>query len=78
MKFHIKYFFSKCDQIPCFWRIWSRLLKKFSKGPSLIRMDLEKYYIDKPIARYNWKAVTTTITAPKMEQTKQTFWDVVV
>ena len=41
-------------------------------------MDLEKYYIDKPIARYNWKAVTTTITAPKMEQTKQTFWDVVV
>ena len=28
MKFSIKDFFSKCDQILCFLRIWSRLLKK--------------------------------------------------
>ena len=29
MKFSIKDFFSKCDQIPIKLRIWSRLLKKF-------------------------------------------------
>ena len=29
MKFSIKGFFSKCDQIRNFLRIWSRLLKKF-------------------------------------------------
>ena len=29
MKFSIKDFFSKCDQIRCFLRIWSDLLKKF-------------------------------------------------
>ena len=29
MKFSIKYFFSKCDQIRSFLRIWSHLLKKF-------------------------------------------------
>ena len=28
MKFSIKDFFSKCDQIPSFLRIWSNLLKK--------------------------------------------------
>ena len=28
MKFSIKYFFSKCDQICGFLRIWSHLLKK--------------------------------------------------
>ena len=28
MKFSIKYFFSKCDQIRSFRRIWSHLLKK--------------------------------------------------
>ena len=28
MKFSIKYFFSKCDQIGSFLRIWSHLLKK--------------------------------------------------
>ena len=28
MKFSIKDFFSKCDQIRCFLRIWSYLLKK--------------------------------------------------
>ena len=28
MKFFIKDFFSKCDQIPSFLRIWSHLLKK--------------------------------------------------
>ena len=28
MKFSIKYFFSKCDQISSFLRIWSHLLKK--------------------------------------------------
>ena len=28
MKFSIKNFFSKCDQIPSFLRIWSHLLKK--------------------------------------------------
>ena len=30
MKFSIKDFFSKCDQIRTFLRIWSHLLKKFS------------------------------------------------
>ena len=29
MKFSIKGFFSKCDQIRSFLRIWSHLLKKF-------------------------------------------------
>ena len=29
MKFPIKDFFSKCDQIRSFLRIWSNLLKKF-------------------------------------------------
>ena len=29
MKFSIKDFFSKCDQIRSFLRIWSHLLKKF-------------------------------------------------
>ena len=29
MKFSIKDFFSKCDQIHSFLRIWSRLLKKY-------------------------------------------------
>ena len=29
MKFFIKDFFSKCDQIRSFLRIWSHLLKKF-------------------------------------------------
>ena len=29
MKFSIKDFFSKCDQIRSFLRIWSYLLKKF-------------------------------------------------
>ena len=29
MKFSIKDFFSKCDQIHSFPRIWSHLLKKF-------------------------------------------------
>ena len=28
MKFSIRYFFSKCDQIRSFLRIWSHLLKK--------------------------------------------------
>ena len=28
MEFTIKDFFSKCDQIPSFLRIWSHLLKK--------------------------------------------------
>ena len=28
MKFSIKDFFSKCDKIPSFLRIWSHLLKK--------------------------------------------------
>ena len=28
MKFSIKYFFSKCDQVRSFQRIWSNLLKK--------------------------------------------------
>ena len=28
MKFSIKYFFSKCDQIRSFLQIWSHLLKK--------------------------------------------------
>ena len=28
MKFSIKYFFSKCDQIRSFLRIWLHLLKK--------------------------------------------------
>ena len=28
MKIYIKDFFSKCDQIPSFLRIWSHLLKK--------------------------------------------------
>ena len=28
MKFSIKDFFSKCNQIPSFLRIWSHLLKK--------------------------------------------------
>ena len=28
MKFSIKYFFSKCDEIPSFLQIWSHLLKK--------------------------------------------------
>ena len=28
MKFSIRYFFSKCDQIPSFLRVWSHLLKK--------------------------------------------------
>ena len=28
MKFSIKYYFSKCDQIRTFLRIWSHLLKK--------------------------------------------------
>ena len=28
-KFSIKYFFSKCDQIRSFLRIWSHLLKKY-------------------------------------------------
>ena len=30
MKFSIKYFFRKCDQIRNFLQIWSYLLKKFS------------------------------------------------
>ena len=29
MKFSIQDFFSKCDQIRCFLRIWSNLLKKY-------------------------------------------------
>ena len=29
MKFFIRDFFSKCDQIGIFLRIWSHLLKKF-------------------------------------------------
>ena len=29
MKFSIQDFFSKCDQIRCFLRIWSHLLKKY-------------------------------------------------
>ena len=29
MKFSIQYFFSKCDQIRSFQRIWSHLLKKY-------------------------------------------------
>ena len=29
MEFYIKNFFSKCDQIRSFLRIWSHLLKKF-------------------------------------------------
>ena len=29
IKFSIKDYFSKCDQIRSFWRIWSYLLKKF-------------------------------------------------
>ena len=32
MKFSIKYFFSKCDQIRSFLRIWSHLLKKSLMG----------------------------------------------
>ena len=32
MKFSIKHFFSKCDQIRSFLRIWSRLLKKSLSG----------------------------------------------
>ena len=31
LKFSIKDFFSKCDQIRTFQRIWSHLLKKFLK-----------------------------------------------
>ena len=37
MKFSIKDFYSKCDQIPSFLRIWSYLLKKPFVGKFIFR-----------------------------------------
>ena len=59
MKFSIKYFFSKCDQIRSFLRIWSDLLKKFCavyNVPGMVRrMHVRNFSIYKT-------AVYTTCT----------------
>ena len=44
MKFSIKDFFSKCDQIHSFLRIWSHLLKKSLMEGFLWRDKLEKIF----------------------------------
>ena len=67
MKFSIKYFFSKCDQIRNFLRIWSHLLNKyimenfifcarivFASSEQLFNKTLHKndYLIKKQLDRY--------------------------
>ena len=42
MKFSIKDFFSKCDQIRSFLRIWSHLLKKSLMGNFIFCAENEK------------------------------------
>ena len=48
MKFSIKDFFSKCDQVRSFLRIWSHLLKKFPNGKlhfcAVKDIELLKYF----------------------------------
>ena len=56
MKFFIKDFFSKCDQIHCVLWIWSYLLKKF-----LMEIFIDcAVYISK---RYNWNAIIFLLTS---------------
>ena len=44
MKFSIKDFISKCDQIPSFLRIWSHLLKKSLTFGVVLSLPVQWYY----------------------------------
>ena len=55
MKFSVTGFFSKCDQIRCFLRIWSYLPKKFLTENFLFCAVLETMRISRRWVRYtNW------------------------
>ena len=58
MKFSIKDFFSKCDQIRSFLRIWSHLLKKSLMGNSIFCAVICRFVIlilDKRMYRFDNK-----------------------
>ena len=53
MKFSIKDFFIKCDQIPSYLRIWSHLLKKsLMENFIFCPVLLEKYSTNQYCRRY--------------------------
>ena len=55
MKFSIKEFFSKCDQIRSFLRIWSHLLDKFLMENVIFCTVLSILSVDFQVATYNIK-----------------------
>ena len=65
MKFSIKVFFSKCDQIRCSLRIWSHLLKKSSMENfsfcavlcQLIECDIGNIFLEKPYTKYGGETI---------------------
>ena len=63
MKFSIKNFFSKCDKIRSFLRIWSHLLKK---------SVMENFILIAVIVSLSWKNLIKTLS---FESNKlQNFW----
>ena len=65
MKFSIKVFFSKCDQIRSSLRIWSHLLKKSSMENfifcavfgQLIECDIGNVFFEKPYTKYGGETI---------------------
>ena len=55
MKFSIKEFFSKCDQIRSFLRIWSHLLNKFLMENVIFCTVLSILSVDFQVTTYNIK-----------------------
>ena len=60
MKFSIKDFFSKCDQIRSILRIWSHLLKEFL---------MENFIFCAVYAKYLWCILTTKVGYPEQQTT---------
>ena len=65
MKFSIKDFFSKCDQIQSFLRIWSHLLKKSLMEKIIFRAVIDSTK-EKELPPILTKRVTGTNNADKL------------
>ena len=60
MKFSIKDFFSKCDQIRSFLRIWWHLLKKSLMENFIFCLVIEANFSLNPYLRTPWKRKKTS------------------
>ena len=81
IKFSIKDFFSKCDQIRSFLWIWSHFFEKIVNGklhflcrasPALITLQIETSLMNKEISKTTKKKVSVSISQKKNEQNHET------